>query len=106
MHIIMLENAVYSILSPEGFASILYKDSSKASEAADKMKITSNELKKLGIIDNIVEEPKGGAQENFDAVCKTLKSIVLKNIKRLSNKSQEDLIEQRYEKYRKIGGIQ
>lgn len=104
--IIMLENAVYSILSPEGFASILYKDSSKASEAADKMKITSNELKKLGIIDNIVEEPKGGAQENFDAVCKTLKSIVLKNIKRLSNKSQEDLIEQRYEKYRKIGGIQ
>jgi len=104
--IIMLENAVYSILSPEGFASILYKDSSKASEAADKMKITSNELKKLVIIDNIVEEPKGGAQENFDAVCKTLKSIVLKNIKRLSNKSQEDLIEQRYEKYRKIGGIQ
>ena len=104
--IIMLENAVYSILSPEGFASILYKDASKAKEAADKMKITSNELKKLGIIDNIVEEPKGGAQENFDAVCKNLKNTILKDIKKLLNKPQEELIEQRYAKYRKIGGIQ
>ena len=104
--IIMLENAVYSILSPEGFASILYKDSGKASEAADKMKITSNELKKLGIIDNIIEEPKGGAQEDFDAVCKNLKNTILKDIKKLLNKPQEELIEQRYEKYRKIGGIQ
>lgn len=104
--IIMLENAVYSILSPEGFASILYKDSGKASEAADKMKITSNELKKLGIIENIIEEPKGGAQEDFDAVCKNLKNTILKDIKKLLNKPQEELIEQRYEKYRKIGGIQ
>lgn len=104
--IIMLENAVYSILSPEGFASILYKDSGKASEAADKMKITSNELKKLDIIDNIIEEPKGGAQEDFDAVCKNLKNTILKDIKKLLNKPQEELIEQRYEKYRKIGGIQ
>lgn len=104
--IIMLENAVYSILSPEGFASILYKDSSKAPEAAEKMKITSKELKKLGIIDNIIEEPKGGAQEDFDAVCKNLKSTILKDIKKILNKTQEELIEQRYEKYRKIGGIQ
>ena len=104
--IIMLENAVYSILSPEGFASILYKDSSKAPEAAEKMKITSKELKKLGIIDNIIEEPKDGAQEDFDAVCKNLKNTILKDIKKLLNKSQEELIEQRYEKYRKIGGIQ
>lgn len=104
--IIMLENAVYSILSPEGFASILYKDSSKAPEAAEKMKITSKELKKLGIIDNIIEEPKDGAQEDFDTVCKNLKNTILKDIKKLLNKSQEELIEQRYEKYRKIGGIQ
>lgn len=103
--IIMLENAVYSILSPEGFASILYKDSSKAPEAAEKMKIISKELKKLGVIDNIVEEPEGGAQEDFDTVCKSLKNIILKDIQRLSNKSQEELIEQRHEKYRKIGGI-
>ena len=104
--IIMLENAIYSILSPEGFASILYKDSSKSSEAAEKMKITSKELKKLGVIDNIVKEPEGGAQEDFETVCQNLKDIVKKYIKELSNKTQEELIEQRYEKYRKIGGIQ
>ena len=103
--IIMLENAIYSILSPEGFASILYKDSSKSSEAAEKMKITSKELKKLGVIDNIVKETEGGAQEDFETVCQNLKDIVKKYIKELSNKTQDELIEQRYEKYRKIGGI-
>lgn len=103
--IIMLENSVYSILSPEGFASILYKDSSKSEEAADKMKITAKELKKLGIIDNIVEEPDGGAQKDFDAVCNNLKNMLLKNIKKLSKIPQEDLVEKRYQKYRKIGGI-
>ena len=103
--IIMLENAIYSILSPEGFASILYKDSSKSSEAAEKMKITSKELKKLGVIDNIVKEPEGGAQEDFETVCQNLKDILKKYIKELSNKTQDELIEQRYEKYRKTGGI-
>ena len=103
--IIMLENAIYSILSPEGFASILYKDSSKSSEAAEKMKITSKELKKLGVIDNIVKEPEGGAQEDFETVCQNLKDILKKYIKELSNKTQDELIEQRYEKDRKIGGI-
>lgn len=103
--IIMLENSVYSILSPEGFASILYKDSSKSVEAAENMKITAKELKNLGIIDEIVKEPEGGAQEDFENVCKNLKNILLKNIKDLSKKSKEDLTTQRYEKYRKIGGI-
>ena len=103
--IIMLENAVYSILSPEGFASILYKDASKSQEAADKMKITSKELKKLGVIEGIVKEPESGAQEDFEKVCKDLKNMILKDINILSKKSQNDLIEQRYEKYRKIGGI-
>ena len=103
--IIMLENAVYSILSPEGFASILYKDASKSLEAAEKMKITSTELKRLGVIDSIVKEPEGGAQEDFKKVCNDLKNMILKDINRLSKKSQEELVEQRYEKYRKIGGI-
>ena len=103
--IIMFENAVYSILSPEGFASILYKDTNKSQEAAEKMKITSKELKKLGVIDSIVKEPEGGAQEDFEKVCKDLKNMILKDINRLSKKSQEELVEQRYEKYRKIGGI-
>ena len=103
--IIMLENAVYSILSPEGFASILYKDASKSQEAAEKMKITSTELKRLGVIDSIVKEPEDGAQEDFEKVCNDLKNMILKHINRLSKKSQEELVEQRYEKYREIGGI-
>lgn len=103
--IIMLENSVYSILSPEGFASILYKDSSKSREAADKMKITAKELKKLGVIDKVVKEPEGGAQEDFENVCKNLKNMLLENIKELSKISKEDLVEQRYQKYREIGGI-
>ena len=103
--IVMLENAIYSILSPEGFASILYKDASKSQEAAEKMKITSTELKRLGVIDSIVKEPEGGAQEDFKKVCNDLKNMILKDINGLSKKSQEELVEQRYEKYRKIGGI-
>jgi acetyl-CoA carboxylase carboxyl transferase subunit alpha len=103
--IIMLENSVYSILSPEGFASILYKDSSKSQEAAEKMKITAKELKKLGVIDQVIKEPEEGAQQDFENICQNLKNVLLKNIKQLSKISQEDLIEQRYQKYRKIGGI-
>ena len=103
--IIMLENSVYSILSPEGFASILYKDSSKSLEAAEKMKITAKELKKLGIINEIIKEPENGAQEDVENVCQNLKNMLLKNIKELSKISKEELVSQRYEKYRKIGGI-
>ena len=103
--IIMLENSIYSILSPEGFASILYKDSSKSAEAADKMKITAKELKKLNVIDEIIKEPEEGAQEDFENVCQNLKDMLLKNIKKLSKITKEDLVLQRYEKYRKIGGI-
>lgn len=103
--IIMLENSIYSILSPEGFASILYKDSSKSQEAAENMKITAKELKKLGIIDGIIKEPEEGAQEEFENICKNLKNMLLKNIKDLSKLSKEELTKQRYEKYRNIGGI-
>lgn len=103
--IIMLENSVYSILSPEGFASILYKDSSKSFEAAENMKITAKDLKKLDIVDNIIKEPENGTQEDFEDVCQNLKNMLLKNIKQLSKISKEELLTQRYEKYRKIGGI-
>jgi len=63
--IFMLENAIYSILSPEGFSSILWKDSSKAPEAAEVMKITAKDLKGLNIIDKIIKEPEGGAQNDL-----------------------------------------
>ena len=101
--IVMMENAVYSILSPEGFASILYKDSSKAKEAAENMKITAKDLKKLGIIDKIIEEPEDGAQNNFDEITEQIKKYLLQNIKSLQKLSKEELLEKRYEKFRKIG---
>lgn len=100
--IVMLENAIYSILSPEGFASILYKDSSKAKEAAQDMKITAQDLKKLEIIGTIIKEPKGGAQEDIEKVSEELKQYILKNIKQLKKLSVEELLEQRYQKFRQM----
>ena len=101
--IIMLENAIYSILSPEGFASILYKDSSKNKEAAEKMKITAKDLKELEIIDEIIKEPEGGAQNNQDEVYKLLKKQIIKNLKNLISRDKEKLIEERYNKFRTMG---
>lgn len=100
--IVMLENAVYSILSPEGFASILYKDASKAKDAAENMKITAQDLKELNVIDKIIKEPKGGAQEDFEVVIKELKSYIIESIKELEKFSKEKLIQNRYEKFRKM----
>lgn len=100
--IIMLENAIYSILSPEGFASILYKDSTKSKEAAEHMKLTSYDLKKLKIIDNIIKEPEKGAQEDFNKVADDLKKVIYKYIKDLSKMSPEDIINERYNKYREV----
>ena len=99
--IVMLENAVYSILSPEGFASILYKDSSKAKEAAENMKLTAKDLKELGIVDKIISEPEKGAQNDFETVIEEIKKYLVKNIKELKKLTEEELIQQRYEKYRK-----
>ena len=98
--VVMLENAVYSILSPEGFASILYKDSCKAKEAAENMKLTAKDLKKLGIIDKIIEEPENGAQNDFETICKNIKEYLLKEIKNLEKLTKEELVQQRYKKFR------
>ena len=98
--VVMLENAVYSILSPEGFASILYKDSSKAKEAAENMKITAEDLKNLNIIDKIIKEPDGGAQEDLTTVAKDLKRYIETEIEKLQKISKEELIEERYQKFR------
>ncbi len=100
--VVMLENAVYSILSPEGFASILYKDSSKAKEAAENMKMTANDLKKLGIIDKIIKEPENGAQNDFETVINDIKKYLVQNIKKLEELTEKELIEQRYEKFRNM----
>jgi len=100
--IVMLENAIYSILSPEGFASILYKDASKAKEAAEDIKLTANDLKKFGIIDNIIKEPEGGVQEDFKNVIKNLKKYIIENVKELQKLDTKELIEKRYQKFRNM----
>lgn len=100
--IVMLENAVYSILSPEGFATILYKDASKAKDAAENMKITAYDLKKLNVIDKIIKEPKGGAQEDFEVVSSELKLYIKKSIKELEEFTKEELLQNRYKKFRKM----
>ncbi len=102
--IVMLENAVYSILSPEGFASILYKDASKSQEAAEKMKMTAKDLQNLKVIDKIVNEPENGVQEEtIQEVAQELKKYFIKEIKQLQKKEENTLLEERYQKFRKIG---
>lgn len=101
--ILMLENSVYSVLSPEGFASILYKDSTKNEEAAEKMKITADDLKELEIIDEIIKEPKGGAQNKPEQMYKVLKNSLLKNLEELRKVETGTLLEQRFNKFRTIG---
>ncbi len=100
--IIMLENSIYSILSPEGFASILFKDSSKSKEAAEKMKITAKDLKELGVIDAIIKEPLGTNKEDLQKVSKDMKKIILKYIEELLKLEYNELKEIRYAKYRNI----
>lgn len=101
--IIMLENAVYSILSPEGFASILYKDASKHKEAAENMKITAKDLKELGVIDTIIKEPAKGIEEEAKKVYDALKKEIIDVLNEVSKLSKEELVENRYNKFRKMG---
>ena len=101
--IAVLENAIYSILSPEGFASILWKDSSRAKEAAEVMKLTAKDLKELNIIDDCIEEPEGGAQNDPEMVAQILKDYIKTNLAELIGLDKAVLVEQRYQKFRKMG---
>lgn len=99
----MLEHSVYSVLSPEGFASILWKDASRAKEAANLMKITAQDLREMKIIDRILPEPEGGAHNDPDRMAATIKEFLLKVPFREMRENIDKLLEARYEKYRKIG---
>ncbi len=101
--IVMLENAVYSVLSPEGFSSILWKDGKRVKEAAEKMKMTAQDLKKLKVIDKIIDEPEGGAQKDLESVAESMKKIILAVTKKLAKKSKDELVQDRYQKFRKMG---
>ena len=101
--IICLENTWYSVISPEGCASILFRDSSKAEEAADAMRVTAKDLKEIGIADEIVKEPDGAAHISPDKMYTMLKETIIRTYTSLKNYSLDDLIRLRFEKYDKIG---
>tara|TARA_Y100001954_G_scaffold54833_1_gene58811 strand:+ start:2801 stop:3763 length:963 start_codon:yes stop_codon:yes gene_type:complete len=104
--IICLENTWYSVISPEGCASILFRDPSKAEEAADAMKVTANDLKEIGIADEILKEPDGAAHINPQKMSEILKEAIIRTYTGLKHYEIKDLIKLRYEKYNKIGSYE
>nr|WP_018969435.1 acetyl-CoA carboxylase carboxyltransferase subunit alpha [Rubritalea marina] len=101
--VLMMENAYYSVISPEGCAAILWKHRKHAPEAAEAMKIAAPDLGKLGLIDEVVLEPKGGAHHDHVQSAENLKVSLLKQLKEIQALSTEEMIQQRYDKYRKYG---
>lgn len=101
--VLMLEYAIYSVISPEGCASILWRDPAKAPEAAAAMGITAQTLKRLELIDEIVLEPTGGAHRNHQEMASTLKGFVVKAFEQLRQIPADELLEQRYQKFRRMG---
>lgn len=99
----MLEHSIYSVLSPEGFASILWKDGDRAKEAAEVMKITSQDLREFNIIDFIIKEPNGGAHKNPIKMANNLKNSIIDEIEKLKTLDKEELVKKRYDKFRKFG---
>jgi acetyl-CoA carboxylase carboxyl transferase subunit alpha len=99
----ILENGFYSVISPEGCASIIWRDSSKAETAAEAMKITASDLKDLGIVDEIVKEPEGGAHTDPEAAARLLEEVLDRQLVQLLNEPTAALISARYEKFRKMG---
>ncbi len=101
----MLENSTYSVISPEGAATILWKDASKAKEAAEAMGITAADLKRLGVIDEIVPEVRGGAHRDVKQQAELMDEVLGQSLEKLKQMTEEELLEQRYEKYMKMGQV-
>jgi acetyl-CoA carboxylase carboxyl transferase subunit alpha len=99
----ILENGIYSVISPEGCASILWRDSTKAETAAEALRISANDLKELGIVDEVVPEPEGGAHLDHEATARMLSSTLLRALDDLSSIAIPDLIRRRYQKFRRMG---
>jgi acetyl-CoA carboxylase carboxyl transferase subunit alpha len=99
----MLENSVYSVISPEGCASILWRDAAKAEVAAEALKITARDLNELGIIDEIISEPEGGAHLDHEAAAALLDRVLDRSLRSLLSVSPAELLERRYLKFRRMG---
>ena len=104
-HLFMLENSTYSVISPEGAASILWKDSTLAKQAAESMKITAPDLKKLGVIDSVIPEVKGGAHKDVNDQAAKIEVVLKKSLKELLAMEQKQLVAHRYNKFKRIGEI-
>jgi len=103
--VLMLENAYYSVISPQGCAAILWKDENRVQDAAGMLKLTAQDLIKLEIIDGIIAEPLGGAHKDYDFTAQNLKEAVLQHLRELAGLSPLELVEQRYGKFRNIGVV-
>ena len=99
----MLEHAYYTVISPEGCASILWRDASKAAQAAEALKITADDLLKFDIIDGVVKEPMGGAHYDLQMTADNLKKMLLENLDEMSKMSAQELKDDRYSKFRRMG---
>jgi acetyl-CoA carboxylase carboxyl transferase subunit alpha len=103
--VLMLENAYYSVISPEGCAAILWKHRSHAPEAAEALKLTANHLKELDLIDEVVSEPLGGAHHDHELTSRNLREALLANLRELRERPIDKLLNQRYEKFRRMGKV-
>ncbi|MGA6993181.1 MAG: acetyl-CoA carboxylase carboxyltransferase subunit alpha [Candidatus Deferrimicrobiaceae bacterium] len=103
--ILMMEYAIYSVISPEGCASILWRDTARAETAAEMMKITAPDLKKFGVVDRILPEPVGGAHRDHKASADTVRAALLESLESVRSISVRKLLDRRYAKYREIGRI-
>ncbi len=99
----ILENSFYSVISPEGCASIVWRDSTKAETAAEAMKITAKDLKELGIVDDIIPEPDGGAHADHEAAARLVDEVLDRQLVTLTNQPVSELLDARYEKFRRMG---
>lgn len=97
-----MENSTYSVLSPEGFASILWKDGSRASEAAKVMKITAADLKELGVIEKVIREPEPASIDNIIELSEEMRGMISDFLKRYKTKTAEEIVEERYQRFRKM----
>jgi acetyl-CoA carboxylase carboxyl transferase subunit alpha len=104
-HVYLLENAVYSVISPESCAAIIYRDAARAEEAAAALKLTAPDLLQLGLIDGIIPEPPGGAHTDSDAAAAFLRDTLRSALEQLEPLSPEELVEQRYAKFRQMGNF-
>ncbi|MDY0322824.1 MAG: acetyl-CoA carboxylase carboxyltransferase subunit alpha [Candidatus Carbobacillus sp.] len=103
--VLMLEHAWYSVISPEGAAALLWKDAALAEKAAREMRITAQDLLELGVIDEVIPEPLGGAHQDKTAAIKAIKEAILRHLKALMTLSPEALVNERYEKFRRMGAV-